>query len=142
MRRFALPLISLALFSTFAVTGAQPALAKNAEPATAQKPDAPAAKPLLPDAFAGWATPEPLKTLADAGQADGANAAALKEYGFVDGAVATYKRSGDTLTGRALRFSDASGAYGAYSFYRQNGWPREDNGSGATSDPPTGCFSG
>jgi hypothetical protein len=52
----------------------------------------------------------------------------------VDGAAATYKRSGETLTVRALRFSDASGAYGAYSFYRQNGWPREDIGSGATSD--------
>jgi hypothetical protein len=88
----------------------------------------------LPDAFAGWATSEPLKTLADAGQADATNAAALKEYGFVDGAAATYKRSGETLTVRALRFSDASGAYGAYSFSRQNGWPREDIGSGATSD--------
>jgi hypothetical protein len=134
MRRFALPVLSLALFSAFAGPGAQPALAKNAEPATAQKPDAPAAKPLLPDAFAGWATSEPLKALADTAQADATNAAALKEYGFVDGAAATYKRSGDTLTVRALRFSDASGAYGAYSFYRQNGWPREDIGSGATSD--------
>jgi hypothetical protein len=41
---------------------------------------------------------------------------------------------GETLTLRALRFHDASGAYGAYSFYRQNGWPKEDIGSGATSN--------
>jgi hypothetical protein len=33
-----------------------------------------------------------------------------------------------------LRFHDASGAYGAYSFYRQNGWPKEDIGTGATSN--------
>jgi len=34
---------------------------------------------------------------------------------------------------RALQFSDASGAFGAYSFYRQNGWPKEEIGTGATS---------
>ena len=117
-------------------TGTQTALAKNAEQATpAQKPAAPAAaKTLLPEAFAGWATQEPLKTLTDGAQADAANAAALKEYAFADGVLATYKRSGETLTVRALRFDDASGAYGAYSFYRENGWPKEDIGSGATSN--------
>jgi hypothetical protein len=70
----------------------------------------------------------------DPAQADSANAAALKEYDFTDASLATYKRSGQTLTLRALRFHDASGAYGAYSFYRQNGWPKEEIGSGATSD--------
>ena len=35
---------------------------------------------------------------------------------------------------RALRFDDASGAYGAYTYYRQNGWPKEDIGTGAASD--------
>jgi hypothetical protein len=35
---------------------------------------------------------------------------------------------------RALRFEDASGAYGAYSFYRHNGWPKEEIGARATSD--------
>ena len=47
---------------------------------------------------------------------------------------ADYKRSGETLSLHALRFHDASGAYGAYSFYRQNGWPKEDIGTGATSN--------
>ncbi len=116
-------------------TGTQTALAKSAEPATAApKPVAPAAKALLPEAFAGWTAQEPLKTLTDTAQADAANAAALKEYAFADGALATYKRSGETLTVRALRFDDASGAYGAYSFYRENGWPKEDIGNGATSN--------
>jgi hypothetical protein len=35
---------------------------------------------------------------------------------------------------RALRFDDESGAYGAYSYYRQNGWPKESIGTGAASD--------
>jgi hypothetical protein len=72
--------------------------------------------------------------LTDAEQADAANAAALKEYGFSFGATANYKRDNDTLTLRALHFQDASGAYGAYSYYRQNGWPRESIGAGAASD--------
>jgi hypothetical protein len=65
---------------------------------------------------------------------DAANAAALKEYGFNFGVVANYKREGETLGLRALRFDDESGAYGAYSYYRQNGWPKESIGTGAASD--------
>jgi hypothetical protein len=84
----------------------------------------------LPD---GSAT-NPPRTITASAQADPANAAALKEYDFTDGALADYKRSGETLSLRALRFHDASGAYGAYSFYRQNGWPKEEIGTGATSN--------
>ena len=40
----------------------------------------------------------------------------------------------ETLTVHALRFQDASGAFGAYSFYRQSGWPKEQIGTGATSN--------
>ncbi len=94
----------------------------------------PVPKPLLPEAFAGWVAAEAPKKFADAAQADPANAVALKEYEFTDGSRAGYKRSGETLSLRALRFHDSSGAYGAYSFYRQNGWPKEEIGSGATSN--------
>jgi len=103
-----------------------------AEKAKAAQP-APAAS-LLPDAFDGWVESSPAQKLTEAALADPANAAALKEYDFTGGQSATYKRSGDTLTLHALQFHDASGAYGAYSFYRQNGWPKEDIGAGATSD--------
>jgi hypothetical protein len=48
--------------------------------------------------------------------------------------LATYKRDGETLTVSALGFLDTSGSYGAYSFYRQNGWPKEEIGTGATSN--------
>jgi len=94
----------------------------------------PAPRPLLQDSFAGWVADEAPKAVSDPSKADSANAAALKEYGFTDAALASYKRSGETLAVRALRFHDASGAFGAYSFYRQNGWPKEQIGSGATSD--------
>ena len=93
----------------------------------------PVPKALLPDSFAGWVAAEKPKAITDASQADSANTEALKEYDFTDGALANYKRSGETLSLRALRFHDASGAFGAYSFYRQNGWPKEEIGTGATS---------
>lgn len=95
-----------------------------------------AAKPkaLLPDDFAGWVADGSPKTVTSAADADSASAAALKEYGFTDGSQVTYKREAETLNVRALRFQDASGAYGAYTFYRQNGWPKEDIGTGAASD--------
>jgi hypothetical protein len=121
------------LAATGAVVLAQAQAAKpNPKPAaTVSVPAGP--KALLPEAFAGWVSDDAPKPLADAAAADAANAAALREYSYVTGATATYKRDGQTLTLRALRFQDASGAYGAYSFYRQNNWPKEDIGTGATS---------
>ena len=127
---------SLALLGSATPAQAQAAPAKPAEPAkaAAKVVSSPAPAALLPDSFAGWVAAEPLKTLTDAAQADPTNAAALKEYDFTDAALAGYRRSGETLSLRALRFHDASGAFGAYSFYRQNGWPKEEIGSGATSN--------
>jgi hypothetical protein len=91
-------------------------------------------RPLLPQSFAGWVAAEAQKTVTDPAQADGASAAALKEYGFETQVIANYKRDGETLTLHALRFGDLSGAYGAYSFYRGTGWPKEEIGSGAASN--------
>jgi hypothetical protein len=90
--------------------------------------------PLLPDAFSGWTATEKPKTIADPAELDSANGSALKEYGCTGGMVASYKRSDETLSLKALSFQDVSGAYGAYSFYRQNGWPKADIGTGAASD--------
>jgi hypothetical protein len=91
-------------------------------------------RPLLPDSFAGWTTSGAPQALSDATEADAANAAALKEYGLQNGLTAVYKRDGETLTVKALRFADLSGAYGAYTFYRGTGWPKENIGSGAASN--------
>jgi len=126
---------SAALFGSAAFAHPQAASAKA--PATQGATHLmlpPVPKALLPDSFAGWVAAGLPKTVGDAAQADAANAAALKEYDFTDAALASYTRGGDTLSLRALRFHDASGAYGAYSFYRQSGWPKEQIGAGATSN--------
>ncbi len=75
---------------------------------------------LLPPAFSGW---QKGKTTAsrDAAQADAANAAILKEYGFTDEEQAQYGREGRTITVKAARFADAGGAYGAFTFYKSPG---------------------
>jgi hypothetical protein len=94
----------------------------------------PPPNPLLPEAFAGWVSAEPRETTTDPTLADGSNVAALKEYDFTHAVLATYKRDSETLTIRAFSFMDTSGSYGAYTYYRQNGWPKEEIGSGATSN--------
>ncbi|MGB6193460.1 MAG: DUF6599 family protein [Terracidiphilus sp.] len=88
----------------------------------------------MPDAFAGWKTVAPAKAMTDPAQFDSANAAALKEYDFNRAVIADYKRNGETLGIRALNFNDATGAYGAYSYLRQNGWPRQEIGEGGAAD--------
>jgi len=132
--------IAILLCST-ALAGSAPSAGSQAVPAKtgvvqAKSPvqAAPAPAPMLPDSFAGWVASETPKPLADPVKADPANPSALEEYAFASGALGSYKRSGETLTLRALRFHDASGAFGAYSFYRQNGWPKEQIGTGATSN--------
>ena len=74
---------------------------------------------LLPSAFAGWQAPKATQTSKDPRAADPTNADVLKEYGFIDFENATYTRDdGRKLTVKAARFADASGAYGAFTFYR------------------------
>ncbi|MFP5248251.1 MAG: DUF6599 family protein [Acidobacteriota bacterium] len=138
MSRLLILIGSAALACSAAVAAAQAAPAHPAPPqgtnvTTIELPPAP--RPLLPDAFDGWIQQGKPTLTRDPAQADPASVAALKEYGFSYAEIASYKRDADeTLTMRALRFEDTSGAYGAYSFYRQNGWPREDIGAGAASD--------
>jgi len=137
MRKFTIFLVFAALAGSASLASAQAAPAKPAgqsETVTSiHLPPAP--KPILPDAFDGWLQSAPPKLTNDPAQADASSAAALKEYGFSYAELAAYKRDvNETLTLRALRFEDTSGAYGAYSFYRQNGWAKEDIGTGAASD--------
>ena len=135
MRRIPLLLCLLAIVQAAAFAAGQAAPAK---PAPSQAPVhlllPPAPKPLLPESFAGWISPSEPRRVTDPSQVDPDNAVTLKEYDFTDAALADYKREGETLALHALRFHDASGAYGAYSFYRQNGWPKEQIGTGATSN--------
>jgi len=74
---------------------------------------------ILPESFGGWKLSTPSRFSKDPVAADPTNAALLKEYGFTDFAGATYTRDdGRKLTIKAARFQDASGAYGAFTFYK------------------------
>ncbi len=135
MRRIAMAVCVAVVAGGAAGVWAQGAPAKVAAPTGATHlvlPPVP--KALLPETLAGWEAKAPAERVQTAAALDPANAPALKEYGFTDGATCVYKRGGETLTLDALRFQDASGAYGAYTYYRQSGWPKEQIGSGATSN--------
>ena len=86
--------------------------------------DKSAAKPavtpeILPSTFGGWRIEKPQQSSKSASAADATNANVLNEYGFTDFEGATYTRDdGRKLTVKAARFADASGAYGAFSFYK------------------------
>lgn len=69
--------------------------------------------------------------------ADAANADVLKEYGLKDFATAQYNRGGRKVTVRAMRFPDATGAFGAFTFYRRPEMRSEAIGQGAASDAGT-----
>lgn len=77
------------------------------------------AAPVLPEQFAGWQVSGAIKTSSDPAVADPVNATVLKEYGFSSFESATYTRDdGRQLAVKAIRFPDASGAYGAFTFYK------------------------
>jgi hypothetical protein len=90
-------------------------------------------KPLLPNSFAGWTATAPPQTGITPDSADQANADVLKEYGLKDYATADYIRGGRHLSVRARRFADATGAYGAFTFFRHPGMRSEDIGSEAAT---------
>lgn len=74
---------------------------------------------LLPQEFGGWQTSTLAQTSTNPASADPVNATVLVEYGFSDFESATYTRDdGRKLTVKAARFADASGAYGAFTFYK------------------------
>jgi len=131
IRRIAVSIFSAALAVSAAAQTKAPA---TPQPSPSKAVTVSVPRPLLPDSFAGWEAKESPKGVTDPAQADKDNAAALKEYGFQSAMLATYKKDNETLTIRALRFDDLSGAYGAYSYYRGTGWPKEDIGTGAASN--------
>jgi hypothetical protein len=116
----------------FALLGTLLGSALAANPGkTASQSQAPA---ILPQQFGGWQMQGSAHTSSDPAVADSTNAAILQEYRFTDVATATYTRDdGRTLKIRAARFSDASGAFGAYTFYVQPEMNKEDVGDQAVS---------
>lgn len=139
--------LSLALLATVATlyTGAQSHTTHQAQSATHAAGMRPAQtssssgkvsqpQPLLPKIFAGWelaGTPlESNNRLA----ADAGNAGPLQEYGFKRYELAHYTRDGSKLTVKAMEFGDATGAYGAFTFYRQPTMSDTQIGAGGAFD--------
>jgi hypothetical protein len=74
----------------------------------------------LPQTFNGWRIDaQSVKTAKDPAVADATDAPVLKEYGFTDEESATYGRNGRKMQIKAARFSDATGAFGAFTYYVQ-----------------------
>jgi hypothetical protein len=74
----------------------------------------------LPQTFSGWHIDAgTVKTSKDPAAADPTDAPVLKEYGFTDLETATYSRNGRKMQIKAARFSDATGAFGAFTYYVQ-----------------------
>lgn len=72
----------------------------------------------LPTSFNGWQkNTVGAQTSTDPAVADPTDAAVLKEYGFTDLERATYTRDDRKMQVKAARFKDASGAFGAFTFY-------------------------
>ena len=89
---------------------------------------------ILPNSFAGWTIKGTPQISKDPAAADPSNAALLKEYGYTDLESATYTRDdGRTLKIKAARFDDASGAYGAFTFYKTPEMLTQDIGDQAFS---------
>ena len=89
--------------------------------------------PFLPEAFAGWQWKAPAQISRNPEGADPASAAVLKEYGFNEFESATYVRPDRSLAIKAIRFNDATGAYGAFTFYKTEEMQREQIGDQAAS---------
>ena len=89
---------------------------------------------ILPKAFGGWIQSGQPKVTNEAAQADAAYPAVLNEYGFAGSETSTYTRDdGRKLTVKAAQFKDATGAYGAFTFYRQPAMHTEQIGTKAAS---------
>ncbi len=74
--------------------------------------------PVLPTEFAGWQAKGAVARSDDPAAADEANAPVLKEYGFQRLEKAAYTRDdGRNLAVKAAVFADATGAYGAFTYY-------------------------
>jgi hypothetical protein len=103
------------LYSVFFCAGAFAAdpKASGAVPSTAVSSTL-----VLPTEFGGWQLKGDVTRSDDPAAADAGNAPVLKEYGFVRFEKAAYTRDdGRNLTIRAAVFEDASGAYGAFTYY-------------------------
>jgi hypothetical protein len=89
---------------------------------------------ILPANFNGWEKNPSSSTSTDPAAADPTDAAVLKEYGFSAAELATYTRGDRKMEVKAARFNDASGAYGAFTFFVQPKMQNEKIGDQGASN--------
>lgn len=114
-----------------AFPAAQSGAARHVTPAQTATPIYTIPGPLLPTIFAGWQLTGTPQNSTDPQAADKSTADALKEFGFSRYEAATYARGDDSLAVKAVQFQDATGAYGAFTFYRHPAMAQEQIGQGA-----------
>ncbi len=89
----------------------------------------------LPQSFNGWKIDnQNIRAGSDPGAVDPTDAPILKEYGFSGSETATYARDGRKLQIKAARFNDATGAFGAFTYYVQPQMRTETIGDQAASN--------
>ncbi len=91
-------------------------------------------KTVLPRIFAGWQLNGSEQVSTQPSAADQVYGDVLKEYGFEDFHSATYVRPDRKISVRAIRFKDATGAYGAFTFYKRPEMQIESIGDQGSSD--------
>ena len=92
------------------------------------------AQGILPGSFGGWSgnvqagLAPPVLPSGDSVAANGAalQEAARREYGFVSGENADYKRGSEEMRVNLYKMKDPSGAYGLYSYLRASDMPHAD----------------
>jgi hypothetical protein len=124
MKKLNSVLVFCALVLALSTSGLAQSKTTLIDPKQAEKKSAPG-DGLLPSSFAGWQKATGARISKSADVADPGNAQILREYGFTDSETATYDRGDRKLTVRAERFGDTTGAYGAFTFYRQPEMARE-----------------
>lgn len=88
---------------------------------------------VLPETFAGWRR-QALTSGTQAEAADPNLGAALRELGLEGFERADYRRAGGLLRITALRFADATGAYGAFTLYRERRMVKSGVGDAGAAD--------
>jgi len=86
--------------------------------------------PVLPPNFSGWTAAGPPQTTAPTPD----DAPVLQEYGLTQSLSTTYTSGAHRLTVRAWRFQDATGAFGAFTYFRQPAMHANVLGSGGAAD--------
>jgi hypothetical protein len=89
---------------------------------------------VLPARFSGWVQRATPKTGSAPADVDPANASVLAEYDLKDFSESIYHHRSNEASVRVLRFADATGAYGAYTFYRKPGMKPMAIGNNAAGD--------